>query len=40
MKHSFRDAREMLSDTVEFWIVRELAARNRAASAGIHRKER
>jgi hypothetical protein len=28
MKHSLRDAREMLSNTVAFWMVQELAARN------------
>ena len=27
MKHSLRDAREMLSNTVAFWMVRELAAK-------------
>jgi hypothetical protein len=28
MKHSLRDAREMLSNTVAFWIVQELANKN------------
>ena len=28
MKHSLRDAREMLSNTVAFWMVRELANKN------------
>ena len=28
MKHSLRDAREMLSNTVAFWMVRELAHKN------------
>ena len=28
MKHSLRDAREMLSNTVAFWMVRELAGKN------------
>ena len=28
MKHSLRDAREMLSNTVAFWMVRELATKN------------
>lgn len=27
LKHSLRDAREMLSNTVAFWIVQELAAK-------------
>ena len=33
MKHSLRNACEMLSNTVAFWMERELAARNRDASA-------
>lgn len=33
MKHSLRDAREMLSNTVAFWMVRELAAKNWDAAA-------
>lgn len=28
MKHSLRDAREMLSNTVAFWMVPELANKN------------
>ena len=28
MKHSLRDAREMLSNTVAFWMVPELASKN------------
>jgi hypothetical protein len=28
MKHSLRDAREMLSNTVAFWMVEELAMKN------------
>jgi hypothetical protein len=28
MKHSLRDAREMLSNTVAFWMVQELARRS------------
>jgi hypothetical protein len=32
MKHSLRDAREMLSNTVAFWMVQELANRNWDAS--------
>jgi hypothetical protein len=28
MKHSLRDAREMLSNTVAFWMVQELANKN------------
>lgn len=28
MKHSLRDAREMLSNTVVFWMVQELANKN------------
>jgi Domain of unknown function (DUF5624) len=32
MKHSLRDAREMLSNTVAFWMVRELAGKNWDAS--------
>ena len=28
MKHSLRDAREMLSNTLAFWMVQELAAKN------------
>jgi hypothetical protein len=28
MKHSLRDAREMLSNTVAFWMVGELAHKN------------
>jgi hypothetical protein len=28
MKHSLRDAREMLSNTVAFWMVPELAHKN------------
>jgi hypothetical protein len=33
MKHSLRDAREMLSNTVAFWMVRELANKNWDAGA-------
>jgi hypothetical protein len=33
MKHSLRDAREMLSNTVAFWIVQELANKNWDPSA-------
>jgi hypothetical protein len=33
MKHSLRDAREMLSNTVAFWMVPELAAKNWNAGA-------
>jgi Domain of unknown function (DUF5624) len=33
MKHSLRDAREMLSNTVAFWMVPELAKKNWDASA-------
>jgi len=33
MKHSLRDAREMLSNTVAFWMVRELANKNWEAGA-------
>ena len=33
MKHSLRDAREMLSNTVGFWMVRELANKNWDAGA-------
>jgi hypothetical protein len=33
MKHSLRDAREMLSNTVAFWMVQELANRNWDAAA-------
>jgi hypothetical protein len=33
MKHSLRDAREMLSNTVAFWIVQELANKNWDAAA-------
>ena len=33
MKHSLRDAREMLSNTVAFWMVRELASKNWDAGA-------
>jgi len=33
MKHSLRDAREMLSNTVAFWMVQELANKNWDASA-------
>jgi hypothetical protein len=33
MKHSLRDAREMLSNTVAFWMVPELARKNWDASA-------
>ena len=33
MKHSLRDAREMLSNTVAFWMVRELANKNWVAGA-------
>jgi Domain of unknown function (DUF5624) len=33
MKHSLRDAREMLSNTVAFWMVPELARRNWDAAA-------
>jgi hypothetical protein len=29
MKHSLRDAREMLSNTVAFWMVQELASKQR-----------
>ena len=28
MKHSLRDAREMLSNTVAFWMVQELASKS------------
>src|ERR1700755_3619259 len=33
MKHSLRDAREMLSNTVAFWMVPELANKNWDAGA-------
>jgi hypothetical protein len=33
MKHSLRDAREMLSNTVAFWMVRELANKSWDAAA-------
>jgi hypothetical protein len=33
MKHSLRDAREMLSNTVAFWMVQELASKNWDAAA-------
>ena len=33
MKHSLRDAREMLSNTVAFWMVPELAKKNWDAGA-------
>ena len=33
MKHSLRDAREMLSNTVAFWMVPELARKNWDAAA-------
>ena len=33
MKHSLRDAREMLSNTVAFWMVGELASKHWDASA-------
>jgi hypothetical protein len=33
LKHSLRDAREMLSNTVAFWMVQELAHRNWDAGA-------
>jgi hypothetical protein len=33
MKHSLRDAREMLSNTVAFWMVQELANKNWDAAA-------
>ena len=33
MKHSLRDAREMLSNTVAFWMVPELARKNWDAGA-------
>jgi hypothetical protein len=33
MKHSLRDAREMLSNTVAFWMVEELVRKNWDAGA-------
>ena len=36
MKHSLRDAREMLSNTVAFWMVQELANKNWDPGRGRH----